>query len=159
MKKLYFDATEKNECIAIFSPQAEIVSAGTTVYAMPIKDWNEEYQRYADEYDIHFIFDNALPHIDFYTVPQVDILAVDSNGGYIGTVGQQSDLESAAPICYIDKNRNCYLVANNGAAFLESVSAWKDNLKPYHEITFYKSKSDAEKVLTFVDRQTLGIDL
>ena len=65
MKKLYFDATEKNECIAIFSPQAEIVSAGTTVYAMPIKDWNEEYQRYADEYDIHFIFDNALPHIDF----------------------------------------------------------------------------------------------
>ena len=59
----------------------------------------------------------------------------------------------------MDKNRNCYLVANNGAAFLESVSAWKDHLKPYHEITFYKSKSDAEKVLTFVDRQTLGIDL
>ena len=159
MKKLYLDATEKNKCIAIFSTQAEIVYAGTTVYSMPVKDWNEEYRRYADEYDLHFIFEDDLPTIDFYTVPQVDILAVDSNGGYIVTIGQQSDLESAAPICYIDKNRNCYLVANDGASFLKSVSSWKDYLKPYHEITFFKSKSDAEKVLDFLDGHTLGIDL
>ena len=113
MRKMYLDETETHECTSLFMRDVEIIHAGTTVYSMPVKEKNSEYEKFGNEYDIHFIFDDDIPHIDFYTIPQVDIMATDSLGGFIGTVGQISDLESDAPICYIDKERNCYLVAEN----------------------------------------------
>ncbi|WP_245975473.1 hypothetical protein [Oceanobacillus chungangensis] len=74
---------------------------------MSVYHKNEEYQKYANDYDIQFIFDDDIPHLEFNTVPYVDIMAIDSNGGFIGTVGQQCDLESDAPICYINRDLEC----------------------------------------------------
>ena len=152
MKKIYFDITETQGAISIFMKDAKVLPAGTTVYTMPIKAKNAEYQRYAEEYDIHFIFDDCVPQPDFYAVPWVDILATDSEGGYIGTVGQLSDLQSDAPICYIDKDKRCYLIAQNGAAFLEKASEWKSGLKLYDEITLYQSKEQAKSGVTFISK-------
>lgn len=42
---------------------------------MDVTDKNQEYQRYAKDYDIQFIFDDNIPNIEFYTVPQVDVMA------------------------------------------------------------------------------------
>ncbi len=150
MKTLYLDRTG-NRCIGISAKDINIVNAGTTIYAMPISDKNKEYNKIADKYDIHFIFDDNVPKIDFYTIPQVDIMATDSNGGYIGTIGQISDLESNAPICYIDKNRKCYLIAENGKMFLNVLSIWKTCLKEYNHITFYKSIDHAKQKVEFID--------
>ena len=135
----------------------EIVRAGTTVYSMPIRHKNAEYERFAKEYDIHFVFDDNIPAVDFYTIPQVDILATDSNGGYIGTIGQMSDLESNAPIGYIDKDRQCYLISKNGKEFMEKVSSWKYALEPYDEIKFYSSKAEAMKENEFLILPRLDI--
>ena len=66
---------------------------GKTVYSMLVEDRDEEYQRYADEYDIHFIFDDKTVNIDFFTVPWIDIMAWDSEGGYIGTIGGTADID------------------------------------------------------------------
>lgn len=60
------------------SPQRIQKLLGTTLYPMSVKDKNTEYQRYADTYDLKFIFDDDIPQIDFYTVPRVDIFAKDS---------------------------------------------------------------------------------
>ena len=155
MKKLYLDVTEMKTCTSVSVKDAEVIRAGTTIYSMPVKDKSDEYQRFAQEYDIHFIFDDNIPQIGFYTVPQVDIMATDSDGGYIGTIGQQCDLESDAPICYIDSNRNCYLIAENGKEFLENAAVWKNCLKAYESIVFYNSKADAEKELEFVNIHSL----
>ena len=54
MKKVYFDAAAEQDCIGIIDGDAEIVPSGTAVHAMSVRDKNAEYQRYADEYDIHF---------------------------------------------------------------------------------------------------------
>ena len=151
MKKLFLDQTEANEYMSIFIKGAEIIRAGTTIYSMSVKDKNAEYERYADEYDIHFIFDDDIPQINFYTIPQVDIMATDSQGGFIGTIGQMTDLESDAQICYIDNERNCYLIAENAKDFIKCAPIWRNCLKDYNGITFYNSKSDAEKVVEFVD--------
>ena len=151
MRKLYLDETEPHECMAIFMKDVEIIHAGTTIYSMPVKDKNAEYERYANEYDIHFIFDDDIPHIDFYTIPQVDIMATDSQGGFIGTIGQMSDLESDASICYIDNKRNCYLIVEKAKDFLKCVPMWKMCLKEYNGVTFYNSKSEAEKVIEFLN--------
>lgn len=155
MKKLYLDRTEDNGCTGVFVKDTEIIPAGTTIYSMPVTDKNSEYQRYADEYDIHFIFDDDIPCIDFYTVPHIDIMAVDSEGGYIGMLGQCCDLESDAPVCYIDREKNCYLIAADGADFMKHVADWKNRLEPYGDVVFYRSGEDARHELEFVDIKSL----
>ena len=106
MRKVYLDTTQANMCISIYVNDAEVVQAGASVNVMSVKHKNSEYQKYAEEYDIHFIFADDVPKVDFYTVPMVDIFAVDSAGGYIGSVGQSADLEADIPICYIDAEKN-----------------------------------------------------
>lgn len=101
MRKIYLDRTELTGAIGVFSEETEIILAGTTIYSMDVSDRNEEYLKYAKEYDIQFIFDDYIPHLEFYTIPYIDIMARDSKGGFIGTIGQQCDLESDALICYI----------------------------------------------------------
>lgn len=78
------------------------------------------------------------------------IFAVDSKGGFIGAVGQEIDLESDAPICYIDEKKKCYLLAINGGDFLEKASDWRIHLQPYQEVKIYDSKSAAENELDFL---------
>lgn len=158
MRKLYLDVTELKECTSVWMKDVEIIRSGITIYSMPIKHKNDEYQKYADEYDIHFIFDDSVPKIDFYTIPQVDILAMDSKGGYIITIGQMSDLESNAPIGYIDKDRNCYFIAENGTEFLNNVSSWYENRKVYEEITVYVSKEAAMNENEFINIEELSVE-
>ncbi len=80
MKKVYWDMLENKECIAVFAADTEVVPAGATLYSMSVKEKNAEYQKYADAYDLRFIFDDDIPLIDFYPVPRVDIFAQDSLG-------------------------------------------------------------------------------
>ena len=89
--------------------------------------------------------------IDFYTVPQVDVFARDSQGGYFGTIGQMTDLEANAPICYIDKSKQCFLVSENGIAFLENAQSWRMYLQECDEVKIYDSKEDAMKELDFLN--------
>ena len=158
MRKIYLDRTEFTGAIGVFLEDAEIITAGTTIYSMSVNDRNDEYQRYAKDYDIHFIFDDCIPHLEFYTVPQVDIMAKDSKGGFIGTIGQSCNLESDAPICYINKDLECFIISENGADFLSNIESWQNNLKPYDKITFYYSKAEAEMELEFIDLFEIGID-
>lgn len=158
MRKIYLDRTEFTGAISVFVEDAEIITAGTTIYSMSVDDRNEEYQRYANDYDIQFIFDDCIPHLEFYTVPHVDIMAKDSKGGFIGTVGQQCDLDSDAPMCYINKDLECFIIAENGAEFLSNIEIWQDNLKPYDKITCYRSKAEAVMELEFIDLSEIGID-
>lgn len=83
IKTVYYDATTLNECIGVLSSSIKVMAAGTTIYSMPCNEKNNEYEKYAKEYDIHFIFADIIPHINFYTIPQVDIMATDSLGGFI----------------------------------------------------------------------------
>lgn len=153
MNKVYLDVTKRKNCpaICIGIKDTKVIKSGITVYHMDSKDKNETYQQYADEYDIHFIFDNDIIKLSFYTVPQVDVFATDSEGGLIGTVGSFTDLQRNFPICYINKNKECFLIANSGKEFLEINKNWKNNLKPYNEVIFYESKLEAEKELRFID--------
>ena len=155
MNKVYLDVTGLENGLCIFVEDKEIIPAGTTVYYLSLSEKNENYQQYADEYDIHFNFDDNIPKLSFYTVPQVDVFATDSEGGLIGTVGSITDLESNSPICYINKNKKCFLIANDFKNFLERTDNWKNHLEPYNEIIFYSSKLKAEKELEFINLKEL----
>jgi hypothetical protein len=151
MRKVYLDRTELTGAINVNLKDTEVIPAGTTIYPMNVYHKNEEYQKYANDYDIQFIFDDDIPHLEFYTVPYVDIMAKDSKGGFIGTVGQQCDLKSDAPICYINRHLECLIISENGEEFLSNIESWQDNLKPYDKITVYRSKVEAEMELEFID--------
>lgn len=100
-----------------------------------------------------------VPKVDFYTVPMVDIFAVDSAGGYIGSVGQPTDLEADIPICYIDIEKRCYLIAGNGKELLNKVHQWKEQLTPYTNIEFFESFEMAQEKHEFLDRVELEQEL
>ncbi len=156
MKKLYWDVSESEGCIGYIGVSAkdtEVVSAGTTLYPMSVKDKNTEYQRYADTYDLKFIFDDDIPQIGFYTVPRVGIFAKDSLGGLFGTIGKTTDIDDAAPICYINKSKESFSIADSLKVFLKMLASeydWRTNMTPNHNIVFYKSKVDAENSLEFL---------
>lgn len=98
MKKLYIDKSDLAEGTTVYIDGTEIIYTGVTMCIMPVDEKDADYQGFADEYDIRFIFDDNIPKVDFYTVPHVDIFATDSHGGFIGTIGQTTDLQSDAQI-------------------------------------------------------------
>lgn len=154
MKKVYWDMGESNGRLAMITRDVEIIPAGTTLYSMRAKDKNAKYQEYAEIYDLRFIFDDDLPQVNFYTIPQVDIFAKDSAGGYFGTVGQTTDINDVAPICYINHNKKCFSIANSLKTFLQMLASgydWKEAMLPDHDIIFFKSKADAEHRFEFID--------
>ena len=151
MRKVYLDKTQMNTCTSVFMKDAEVILAGTTVNVMSVKHKNDEYKRFAEEYDIHFIFEDNVPVIDFYTIPMIEVFATDSMGGYIGSLGQKTDLEADIPICYISADKKCYLAAANGKMWLENAGWWKQELTPLKEIEFLGSLEEAMERYEFVD--------
>ncbi|WP_337017980.1 hypothetical protein [Oceanobacillus massiliensis] len=151
MRKIYQDRTAFPGATGVDLEDSEIISAGTTINSMDVHGSNEEYQTYANDYDIQFIFDDDIPHVEFFTVPHVDIMAKDSKGGFIGIVYQQCDSESDAPICYINRDLECFIISENEEDFLSNIGTWQVNMKPYDKITVYRSKAEAETELEFID--------
>jgi hypothetical protein len=151
MRKIYQDRTVFSGAIGVNLEDTVIISAGTTIYSMGVHDRKEEYQRYANDYDIQFIFDDEIPHLEFFTVPHVEIMAKDSKGGFIGIVYQQCDSESDESICYINRDLECFIISENVEDFLSNIGTWQDGMKPYDKITVYRSKAEAETELEFID--------
>lgn len=151
MRRVYIDRTELTGAIIVNLKDTEVIPAGTTIFPLGVHHKNEEYQKYANDYDIQFIFDDDIPHLEFYTVPYVDIMAKDSKGGFIGTIGQQCDLKSDAPICYINRHLECLIISENGEDFLRYIGTWQDNLIPCDKIAVYRTKAEAEMELEFID--------
>ena len=143
MEKVYLDRTEIPGNTAFIFRDAEPMDVGATVYAMSVREKNDEYRRYAEEFDMRFIFTDEIPEIRFFTVPQVDIFAVDSEGGCLGSVGSFFDSEN--PVCYIDLQGNCYHVSESAEALFANPLDWKKRMQPCKEIEIFRSKELAKQ--------------
>ena len=144
-KKLYLDMTDPELAgTAIMIKGTEIIPAGTTVYSMPVSDKNSEYDHLASDRDIHFIFDDSVLEITFYTIPHIDIFAYDSIGGLLGTVNGITDIESDKQIIYIDAEKRCYVAGQSLKHFLGKGKHWRDSMKMWKKIQFYASAEEAK---------------
>ncbi len=153
MRKVYLDRS-MGEAVSVYSRDAEVIPAGTTVYSMPYRCRNAEYDRWQQAYGIGFLFDDMRVEIPFYAVPWVDIFAVDKEGGYLGTLGQQTDLQGNAPICYM-KDRKCFLIAESGPDFIKRASSWRGDLTEYTGVKLYDSREQAARMLEFVATEAI----
>lgn len=146
----YLDMTNlKNTCTSIFTKDIKLIPAGTTVYAMPVSDKNTEYDQFADDYDIHFIFEDNVPEISFYAVPHIDIFATVSDGGYLATYGDTTDLESNARILYISKEGEVRVAAAHLRKLLSTKKNWKNSMKKTNIVKLYSSREAAMQNLRF----------
>ena len=132
----------------------EILMSGVMIDSMLIEERDEnkkEYRRYKENYDIRFIFDDDIPNISFFTIPEFYIIASDSDGGYIGGIGSGFELWSKEPIYYISSELKCYLINKSSKKFMKLPKGWRSSLTPCDKITIYKSKAEAEKYVDFLD--------
>lgn len=155
MKKLYVDMSEIKGGFGIAEEDdTEILMSGVIIESMPIEERDENkkfYRKYKEEYDIRFIFDDDIPNISFFTIPEFYIIASDSDGGYIGGIGSGFDLWNSNPIYYISSELKCYLINKSSKKFMKSPRGWRSSLMPCDKITIYKSKAEAEKYVNFLD--------
>ena len=82
---------------------------------------------------------------------------VCDGNGIDGTVGGLSDVESNMPICYIDKDRKAFWLADDFKEFLKNCNSWKEKLKPCDKIEFFASKEEPKRKYEFVDISFLHI--
>ena len=137
------------------SDQYDIVSGGVTIRSYPICVKEEDKQRckyFKEKQGVQFIFEDCIPEINFYSVPSVEIFAVDFSGGYFGMISPFCIAEG--PICYINSNRTCYIIADDYNSFYELLlqpNDWREKMVITDEIQFYDSKQDAENQgITFI---------
>lgn len=151
----YMDMTQVKGCFGVIPENGEvIVLTGVSVNSMPLsvkRKEGEVYDDFARKYGIHFIFDDCIPAIDFYTVPKIEVAATDNVGGFIASVGEPFSLHDSVPLIYISAERKAYLITEDSREFLSIASKWKEKLTPYDGITLYKSKEDARKEYQIVD--------
>ena len=153
MEKLYLDRTEISDNMAIIVRKAEIIETGTTIYSMSVREDNELYRKFAEEYDIHFIFDDRIPVVDFYAVPRLDIFATDSRGGCFASVG--SSFDSELPVYYMDAAGDFFLVSESGRAFVEDAPNWRAMLKPWAGVEIFPTKDAAKEKYTLFGKANL----
>lgn len=151
MKKVYIDRNSVPGPTSVWIKDAEVLWAGTVISSMPETYKDERYKKIALEYDVHFIFDDKIPVVNFYAVPMFEVFAVDSAGGYIGSIGEAAHLGSDATICYISPKKKCLFIADNFSEFIKHFDEWKQHMTPYNELEFFTSKEEAEKNYEFLD--------
>ena len=151
MRKIYIDRNSVPGPTSVWIKDAEVIWAGAVLSSMNVKHKNEDYKKIASKHDVHFIFDDEIPVVDFYTVPLVDIFAMDSTGGYIGSIGEAAYFGSNATICYISPQKECFFIADNFSEFINHLNVWNEHMVPYNELEFFCSKEDAENKYEFLD--------
>ena len=146
---LVFDMSDSDGPTAVFSTEAEYIPAGTVVNAMPVRHKQEMFRRFSEALDIQFIFEDKIPWVDFYSVPYMEVIATESDGGWIGTLGQ--DL----PVVYVDAYKKCWKIADNIHLFLSVTPGWKRELTPCNDVRIYPSLEAAKEELEFIDIRNL----
>ena len=151
----YMDMTKAEGCFGVIPENGEtIVFTGVSINSMPLSVKRKDgkvYEDFARKHGIAFIFDDAKPEIDFYTIPRIDIAAMDYDGGFIASVGEPFSLSDPVPLVYISKDKKCYLITSDSTKFLSFASEWKEKLTPYTGIAIYDSKEAASKDYLIID--------
>ena len=151
----YLDMTQVTGCFGVIPENGEtIILTGVSVYSMPLsvkRKESEAYDDFAQKYGVHFIFDDCIPEIDFYTVPKIEVAATDGDGGFIASVGEPFSLRDSVTLIYISAERKAYLITKDSSKFLSIASGWKETLTAYDGIALYASKEDARKDYPIID--------
>lgn len=157
MKRKYYDYKlfrHKNGPGIVYAPDAELAPAGTEIYAMPMKDKTDEYESVSKKTGIHFIFEDEIPMIPFYSVPYLCVFATDGGDGCFAC-RQIPDISMEEPVYYIPGKKKIYRVAESLEELISNGHKWQDNLRQTKRIKIYDSRAAAEKNECFFDESMI----
>ena len=89
MRTVYFDMGELNRfgALGLLSSEAKVLPAGTVIHTEQAKIRKElpQYQEMAERAGVFFFFeDEDIPNAPFFTVPYMELVARDRDGGWYG---------------------------------------------------------------------------
>ena len=158
MRTIYIDYGEVSQSgpLGIFSCEVQILYAGTVLHTEQAKVRAEvpQYQEMAERAGVFFFFeDEDIPNAPFFTVPYMELVARDRDGGWYGRAESIGD--------------GVYCVTPDGAVFLvsEGMERFSGRLlageevrelwEPALELTVYPSKTAAAQVVELVPVEEL----
>ena len=158
MRTVYFDIGELDRfgALGFISSEAEILPAGTGIHTEQAGVRRElpRYQEMAERAGVFFFFeDEDVPNAPFFTVPYMELVARDRDGGWYGRAESIGD--------------GVYCVTPDGAVFLvsEGMERFSGRLlageevrelwEPALELTVYPSKTAAAQVVELVPVEEL----
>lgn len=152
MRTVYFDIGQEpgNGVFAIFSSEANIVPAGTTLNVLSARDREQApYGEIEGRYGIFFFFrDREVPGVPFFAVPHLELFARDGQGGWFGTSNQGEE-----EVFYITSEGEPFRVSNSMKEFARRLLAgedWREMWEPAKELTLYPSKEAAAQAVELV---------
>lgn len=160
MRTVYYDMNDITAgAVGVFMRDAKVLPAGVTVSAESAKARQDAavMQAYAQfaEKDVHFIFRDDVPEINFYSVPRLDVFARTADG-LLATLCDSSDAEGEAPIVLISHDLHAYRAAKNMMDLLTSTN-WKDGVGEETEVKLFASRGAAEAELEFIEIKVSSI--
>ena len=158
MRTIYFDMGELNRfgALGLLSSEAKVLPAGTVIHTEQAKVRKElpQYQEMAKRAGVFFFFeDEDVPNAPFFTVPYMELVARERDGGGYGRAESIGD--------------GFYCVTPDGAVFLvsEGMERFSGRLlageevrelwEPALELTVYPSKTAAAQVVELVPGEEL----
>ena len=153
MRTIYFDVSEEpgNGVFAIFSSEADIVPAGTTLNVMSARQRGQtpQYGEIEEKYGIFFFFrDREVPETPFFAVPHLELFARDGQGGWFGTSNQGEE-----EVSYITPEGEPVRVSNSMKEFARRLLAgedWRELWEPAEGLILYPSKEAAAQAVELV---------
>ncbi len=154
-EETYYHMTSNGPNYIFFASNKKPVFTGVTLHPMfssrrYLEAEQEIIQRLARDHHIYLNLDPQTS-FEFYTVPHVEVFAVDDNG-YLVSLESGFSFDSEDPVYYISKDKQCFLAAKSGKELLDKGIHWKDTLIPDDKtIQLFSSRQDAEKKYTIHD--------
>ena len=153
VRTIYFDVNEEpgNGVFAIFSSEARVVPAGTTLNVMSARgrERTPQYGEIEGRYGIFFFFsDRDVPEPPFFAVPRLEIFARDREGGWFGAADDGEE-----PVYYITESGEPVQVSRSRRDFARRLLAgedWSELWEPAKEMTLYPSKEAAAQAVELV---------
>ena len=153
MRSIYYDISEEpgNGVFAIFSSEAHVVPAGTTLNVLSAREREQTPQlgEIEERYGIFFFFrDRGVPELPFFAVPHLTLFARDGQGGWFGQSNQGEE-----EVYYITPEGEPFRVSNSMKEFARRLLAgedWRELWEPARELALYPSREAAAQVVELV---------
>ena len=153
--KIYCDLTQEETCVGILpSPGTELILTGTLVHTEPeaLRGFPLAV-RLAEGCDVHFWF-GQVPEAPFYTVPQTEVFARDSRGGYFAAADHPA-LDWSGPLYYIDGGLVCHRLTPAGKNLAGAGESWRQTMVISGEVQVFPDRAAAEQRYRILTLQEL----
>ena len=151
----YFDRQGLDGTGVIFNGKS-VVFTGISIHTEPDQYRENDALTPFSKEAFHFFFDDDVPNLNFYAVPELCIIGYDSTGGYFATTAEDFSFQDNSPLFYVSAENRVYSIKGESSQLLTGQYHWRENLEPSDDVKIYPSKLMAEKEFDIHDADEIN---